>query len=96
MRKALYALLILHFVIGRFILNIMTRTEFIEKMKIKGMRLSIYNKVDVFLSCGMETIGINEDDSLGLSSPAGNFKYKTFDDFINGKHYWSEKYSILD
>ena len=74
----------------------MTREDFIKLMQSKGMNLTTYNNVGTYLSRGVETIYINNDNSLICSSPAGNFKYRTFYDFIHGKPYWSETYNITD
>ena len=73
----------------------MKRNEFIQLMESKGFAIKLQN--NEFLLCkSMQTIEIYKDDRICYSSPAGNFKYKTFDDFIIGKCYKSSEYNIRD
>ena len=69
--------------------------RFISEIESKGFELKVYGE-DTFLIRNMEAFHIYPNGSIGYSSPSGNLKYNSVEDWGNGKVSRHEEYLIRD
>ena len=71
------------------------KKRFIAEFESKGFELKCYEE-DTFLISNMEAFHIYSNGSVSYSSPSGNVKYNSLEDWANSKVSQHEEYLIKD